>query len=168
MKRIFCFLLTGILALLLSACSSAENRQLPKTASIEQTILPPRVKQTSTTDDGRTEVQIAVGDTIFSAELYDNQATDAFLEQLPLTITMDELNGNEKFYYLPSSLPTDSHKPEEIKAGDLMLYGSDCLVLFYQSFSTSYSYTSLGFIKDVSGLSDALGKGSISITLKQK
>ena len=47
---------------------------------------------------------------------------------------MSELNGNEKYFYLESALPTVSEQVEEIHAGDLMLYGDDCLVLFYQSF----------------------------------
>ena len=56
---------------------------------------------------------------------------------------MDELNGNEKYYFMPNALPTDPERPGEIHTGDFMLYGSDCLVLFYKNFSSSYSYTRL-------------------------
>ena len=78
---------------------------------------------------------------------------------------MDELHGNEKYAYLDQSLPTASEKVGSIKSGDLMLFGSDCLVLFYEDFSTSYSYTPLGHIDDPAGLSDALGSGSVLITV---
>lgn len=117
--------------------------------------------------DDMISIQIIAGDRTFSAKLYCTQTTESFIKQMPFTITMKELNGNEKFYYLSDALPTASYQPEEIKAGDLMLYGTDCLVLFYESFSTPYSYTGLGFIEDSSGLSDALGDGSISVTFTQ-
>lgn len=111
-------------------------------------------------------IEIIVGDKTFTATLYDNETVRALLEQLPMTINMNELNGNEKYYYLSDSLPTDSSIPSGIHAGDLMLYGNDCLVLFYESFSTSYSYTPLGYIDDPAGLAAALGAGSVEITFR--
>ena len=77
---------------------------------------------------------------------------------------MSELNGNEKFFYLDSSLPTDSQAPGQINAGDLMLYGNNCLVVFYESFSSGYSYTRLGRVTDPLGLADALGKSEVTVT----
>ena len=79
---------------------------------------------------------------------------------------MVELNGNEKYVELSSSLPTDAANPGTIQNGDLMLYGSSTLVLFYKTFSTSYSYTRLGRIDDVTGLVAALGAGNISVTFE--
>ncbi len=79
-----------------------------------------------------------------TASLRDNPTTRALLERLPMTVTMCELNGNEKYVYMEESLPANARRPGQIPAGDLMLYGSDCLVLFYESFSSSYSYTTLG------------------------
>ena len=37
-----------------------------------------------------------------------------------------------------------------------MLYGNNCLVLFYKSFSTEYSYTKIGYIENPSNLADAV------------
>lgn len=85
----------------------------------------------------------------------DNKAVHELSESLPLTIEMNELNGNEKFYYLPKDLPTHSEPVKEIKKGDVMLYGSNCLVLFYEDFRTHYSYTRLG---KVVGFEEAASK----------
>lgn len=110
------------------------------------------------------KLEMQVGDKIFTAVLYDNESTAAFLRKLPLTLDMSELNGNEKYFYLSDRLPADSQWIGSIKSGDLMLYGSDCIVLFYESFSTSYSYTKLGYVTDATGLASALGKGSVEIS----
>ena len=60
-------------------------------------------------------------------------------------------------------LPTDTDQPGQISAGDLMLYGNNCLVLFYESFSSEYSYTRLGRVDDPAGLAEALGTGSVEV-----
>jgi hypothetical protein len=109
-------------------------------------------------------VKIQIGSKIFTAKLFDNASSQALLAKMPITMTMSELNENEKYYNLPYKLPANSQQMGSINAGDLMLYGSDCLVLFYKSFNTSYSYTRLGTIEDVSGLVNALGSGSVQVT----
>lgn len=109
-------------------------------------------------------IQITVGSRKFSAELYDNKTARAFLKKLPMTITMGELNGNEKYYYFTDDFPTESKQPWKIHAGDIMLYGSDCLALFYDDFSTSYSYTALGRVKNPDGFAKALGSGKVRVS----
>lgn len=59
---------------------------------------------------------------------------------LPLSLDMDELNSNEKFTDLSIDLPAVATKPGTIPNGDLMLFGSRTLVLFYKSFRTSYTW----------------------------
>ena len=63
---------------------------------------------------------------------------------LPLQLEMTELNGNEKFAELPHRLPSSPVRPGTLHAGDLMLYGTQTLVLFYASFDSSYRYTPIG------------------------
>lgn len=111
-------------------------------------------------------LRIAVGTVSFTATLSDNAASRAFRAMLPMTVRMDELNGNEKYYYLPDRLQTSASNPGMIHTGDLMLYGSDCLVLFYKTFATSYSYTRLGRLDDTSGLGAALGRGEVTVSFE--
>lgn len=123
-------------------------------------------KPDETEEDTMPQLKIEAGGQVFTATLIDNPTTRALLERLPMTVSMSELNGNEKYYYLPDSLPANSQRPGSIHAGDLMLYGSDCLVLFYESFSSGYSYTRLGSVDDPSNLAAVLGSGSIGVTFR--
>lgn len=110
-------------------------------------------------------ITIQVNGKEFPAKLYQTETTKSIMQKLPLSITMNELNGNEKYYYFSESFPTESQRVSEIHAGDLKLYGSSCLVLFYESFSTSYSYTSLGYLENAGGLAEALGTGSVRVDI---
>ena len=109
-------------------------------------------------------VNLRINSKEYKLILYDNDTARDFLRMLPLTITMNDLNSNEKYYNLSKSLTTKSERAGSIKRGDFMLYGNNCLVLFYESFSTSYSYTKIGYIENTDGLKDSLGRGSIEIT----
>ena len=110
-----------------------------------------------------TTINIQIGSKTFTAKLFDNASSQALMAMLPMTINMSELNGNEKYYHMPDGLLTNSQHVGTINTGDLMLYGSDCLVFFYKNFNTSYSYTRLGYIVDMSGLANALGSGSVQV-----
>ena len=111
------------------------------------------------------DITIRVNGKQFPAKLCQTETTKSIMHKLPLSITMDELNGNEKYYYFSESFPTEAERVSEIHAGDLKLYGSSCLVLFYESFSTSYSYTSLGYVENPEGLAEALGTGSVHVDM---
>lgn len=113
-------------------------------------------------------IHITIGTRTFSATLFDNPTVTAFKARLPMTISMTELNGNEKYVNLPNDLPTSASNPGTIQSGDLMLYGSNTLVLFYKSFPTSYSYTKMGRIDNPADLAAALGTGSKTITFEVK
>ncbi|HEX5652290.1 MAG TPA: cyclophilin-like fold protein [Chitinophagaceae bacterium] len=135
-------------------------------ASCDKNLMP-----TSTSKNNNSEIQsedskmnIKIGNRTFTATLYDNASVAAFKAVLPMTVNMTELNGNEKYVDLSRSLPTNASNPGSIQNGDLMLYGSSTLVLFYKTFSTSYSYTRLGRIADTAGLVAALGPGNVTVT----
>lgn len=108
-------------------------------------------------------IKIQIGDKVFDAVLADTPPVRALLEKFPLDITMNELNGNEKYYFLDENLPAQDTDVMMIHTGDLMLYNSRALVLFYDDFSTFYNYTRLGKITNTAGLLDALGNGNIRV-----
>ena len=128
----------------------------------------PACSQNNAPMESSDQITVTVNGTSFDAVLADSETGRAFAELLPLTITMTELNGNEKYHYLDGSLPTDSYKPGTIEAGDLLLYGNNCVVLFYETFSSSYSYTRIGKLTSADGLKAAVGTGNVSVTFAQK
>ena len=110
---------------------------------------------------------MTVGKRRFTITLTDNAAARAFVAQLPLTLDMSELNGNEKHAELPKALPANASRPGTIRAGDLMLYGDETLVIFYVTFTSSYSYTRLGRVDDPARLAEALGPGSVRVVFSK-
>lgn len=111
-----------------------------------------------------TAITLAVNGQEFTATFLDNETARELVEILPLTLDMSELNGNEKYFYLDTSLTANAQRPGQIHAGDLMLYGDRCLVLFYDSFSSGYSYTPLGHVDDPARLADAVGADGVTVT----
>jgi hypothetical protein len=110
---------------------------------------------------------MTVGERRFAITLADNAAARAFRTQLPLTLEMSELNGNEKHGDLPKALPANASRPGTIRNGDLMLYGTDTLVVFYATFNSSYSYTRLARVDDPTGLAQALGPRGVRVVFSK-
>lgn len=111
-------------------------------------------------------MQMKIGDKAYSVVLNDNNTTKALRELLPMTVTMAEFNGNEKYYLLHNSLPSRPEHIGQIKSGDVMLFGDDSLVVFYKDFKTTYSYTRIGHIENAADLEQTLGRGSVTITFE--
>ncbi|MBQ2219782.1 MAG: hypothetical protein II417_03190 [Elusimicrobia bacterium] len=111
-------------------------------------------------------MNIKVNNKIFKIVLEDNKTVKSLTQKLPITLEMSDLNNNEKYCYLNFTLPTDSKSVKNIKKGDVMLFGNSCLVIFYKSFTTSYSYTKIGHIENPADIETALGKKDIKIFLQ--
>lgn len=113
------------------------------------------------------KIKVTINDNkVVTATLEDNPTAQAFASLLPLTLDMGDLHGNEKFFDLPKNLPTKDKNPKRIQAGDLMIWSSRTVVLFYESFPTPYSYTKLGRIDDAAGLAEAVGSGNVKVTFE--
>jgi hypothetical protein len=111
-------------------------------------------------------MKIKIGSQVFMAVLYDNPTAEKFKALLPLSLKMKELNNNEKYADIPGNLNTNPINPGKIESGDIMIYDTNTLVLFYKSFRTEYSYTKVGRIINTSTLIESLGHGSVSISFE--
>ena len=103
---------------------------------------------------------IKIGDKTFPFELKDTSPANELKEKLPFTVRMTKLNNNEIYYQFSDKFTTDTKTVGTINAGDIYLYRDDYLVLFYQTFTTSYSYSEIGHLTDTNGLAEAIGDGS--------
>ncbi len=151
-------LLFGLLGLLvINACDAGEwptqSALVLAAAQVSATAAQPE----------ESHMWMTVGEHRFAITLAVSAAARALAAQLPMTLDMAELNGNEKHTHLPKTLPTNPIRPGAIRNGDLMLYGSDTLVVFYLAFESSYSYTRLGHVNDTNGLAQALGKRDVRV-----
>ena len=111
-------------------------------------------------------VKITAGGKTFTASIENSETGKAFMNLLPLTLEMSELNGNEKYCY-GHSLPHKDTRFNSLVAGDLMLYSGNCIVLFYGP-AGGYSYTRIGKVQDVTGLAAALGSGSVAVKFEKQ
>ena len=142
MKKILIILLLIICV----GCTKVENQELKKEEIINK--------------EEVSSVKVIINEKEYILNLEDNETVDKFLELLPSDFNMTELNGNEKYINLDTTLPTDSMYPKHINAGDVMLYGNNCIVVFYKSFDSKYSYTKIGHIPNLPDL------GSDDITIR--
>lgn len=126
------------------------------------------ILKNNTVSVAATKINVNIGGKNFTATLEDNASAKAFTKYLPESFNMSELNGNEKYKYLDYELPADEKKVGAIHAGDIMLYGDDCIVIFYKSFITPYSYTRLGKIDDTEGLKDTVTDGDVKVSFSKK
>ncbi|HIU40598.1 MAG TPA: hypothetical protein IAB68_04795 [Candidatus Aphodocola excrementigallinarum] len=116
-------------------------------------------------NDFTSKINLNINGNDFTVTLEDNETSRELVNRLPLSITMNELNGNEKYYYFDDALPSNSKRVGKINKGDVMLYGDDCLVIFYESFTTSYSYTKIGTIDNSDNLEDVVGNNSVTVMI---
>ena len=139
--------------LLITGCSSnndsINNREL--NFSTNQ-------NDTKENDINMSDIKVTINDKTYILKLENNKTVNEFIELLPQDFIMNELNGNEKYVYMDKSLTTNSYNPKHIEKGDVMLYGDNCLVIFYKSFDTNYSYSKIGHIDNL----DNLDNGNIT------
>lgn len=160
------FVLTAIFGL--SACGGEQSSSSNVTIVSENQNNTGNMENSNNAEQSNTEGEqmnmwMTVNGHRFGISFENNATARAFAAQLPLSLNMEELNGNEKHTQLPNALPTDASRPGIINNGDLMLYGSSTLVIFYKTFPSAYSYTRIGKVNQSDELADILGRGNVRI-----
>lgn len=107
------------------------------------------------------DMVLKINNNNYKISFEDNETVEGLINHMPLELSMTELNGNEYYSYLNFKLKSNSINIKTIKAGDVMLYGNNCLVIFYENFETTYSYTRIGHIDNIDNLKNDLKNGSV-------
>ena len=148
MKKVIIVISLALMIITLSACSSIpDGNETTSTATNEasQTASESTTKKPQATE---MKVNISINGKTFSATLEDNEAANELYE----IIKNDGLTIGHTL--------TSNDKQTTTEAGDIVLYQSNQIVMFYGS--NSWSYTKLGKIDDLSGWEEALGSGDIT------
>lgn len=106
-------------------------------------------------------MKVVIDNKEYRVILEDNETASELLDLLPKSYVMKDLNDNEKYTYMEESLKINPVNPNKINKGDIMLFGDNCLVIFYKSFITTYSYTKIGHIDNL----EDLGEGNINVKI---
>lgn len=124
--------------------------------------------QTARAADKENVVRVDINGTTFDVALEDNPTAHAFAALLPLRLEMEDLHGNEKYHNLNAPLPASPKVVGRVNAGDVMLFGDKCLVVFYKGFATPYRYTRIGRIHNAALLARVCGDGRIAAAFSKQ
>lgn len=116
------------------------------------------------------QLKLRIGDTIVQTEWENNESVEALRDMVksePLRISTSMYGGFEQVGELGKELPSNDEQMET-RAGDIVLYSGNQIVLFYGS--NTWEYTKLGKITGMSReeLEKLLGKEDTTITLEME
>ena len=112
---------------------------------------------------GEEQYYIKIKDKEYQIELESSETANQIKSKLPFTISMNNLNGNEVYYNFDESFKTNQQSVGTINKGDIYLYQDNCLVLFYKTFTTTYTYTKIGKVINPEGLDTLIGSGNVEV-----
>ena len=162
MKQLAFLLLSVLMLLAVTACH--EKKTAPKTQPIENT----RNSLTEETSDERTDtgMKMYINDKEIPVTWENNPSVSALKSDLQagdIVVSMSMYSNNEQVGPLDKSYPSNDVQTTT-NNGDIVLYRSDQIVLFYGS--NSWAYTRLGKM-DLSEneVVNLLSNGDVSIRL---
>ena len=94
-------------------------------------------------------MKVIINNLEYDMELENNNASLDLLSVSPIELEMSDLNNDEKYSYLSFSLTSNDDYTGSISKGDVMLYQTNCLVIFYKDFDTTSKYTKIGHINNL-------------------
>ncbi len=169
MKKLLTILL-AITLISLTSCGKSNSSPTPTTDEPSTTITTPSGDNQRTKEDetANMELTLKIDGIEVDAIWADNDSVKALknLAKDGLTINMSKYGGFEQVGSVGSTLPSSDTRITT-NPGDIVLYSSNQIVIFYDS--NTWSYTKLGHINlSKSELTDLLGDEDVVITLNLK
>ncbi len=162
MKKIIALTLSIALMLTLCACAKTGRESVPEVQN-----------ETENTEVEKPEsnemdnLKLKINDVQVNVSWEDNESVKALSKlaaEGPVIIEMSPYGGFEQVGSIGTTLPSDDTNIRT-QAGDIMLYTSSQMVIFYGS--NSWAYTRLGKITDKSAkeLGELLGGSGVTVTV---
>lgn len=170
MKRALTVLL-AITLITMTSCGKSDNSSTQPTTDEPSTTITTPQDDNSTTKEDETETMkltLKIDDMEVDVIWADNDSVKALknFAKNGLTINMSKYGGFEQVGTIGSTLPSSDTRITT-SPGDIVLYSSNQIVLFYDS--NTWSYTKLGHINlSKSELTDLLGDEDVVITIDLK
>ena len=169
MKKLLTIILT-IMLITMTSCAKSNSTTTPTTDEPSTTITTPSDDNQTTKEDetANMELSLKINDIEVDVIWTDNNSVKALknLAKDGLTINMSKYGGFEQVGSIGSTLPSSDTRITT-SPGDIVLYSSNQIVLFYDS--NTWSYTKLGHINlSKSELTDLLGDEDVVITICAK
>jgi len=167
-RSLFPLVLLFIFMMLLTSCGKSTNSSTPSTTDEPSTTITTPSDDNSTTKEDETETMkltLKIDGIEVDVIWADNDSVKALknLAEDGLTINMSKYGGFEQVGSIGSTLPSSDTRITT-NPGDIVLYSSNQIVIFYDS--NTWSYTKLGHINlSKSELTDLLGDEDVVITL---
>lgn len=168
MKKLLSLFLFFTIGLAATACARSSNNLPAPTPTAEESATPtPQESPESEDNSSMKNLVLTVDGTELTVSWENNQAVKelvAYVQEEDILINTSRYGGFEQVGSLPQSF-SSSDRQITTNPGDIVLYTSDQMVLFYGS--NSWSYTKLGHIEGLTRqeLTDLLGKDSVEIRL---
>lgn len=170
MKK-FLTILFAIVLIVLTSCGKSNNSSVqPTTDKPSTTITTPSDDNQITKEDETANMKLTlkINDIEVDVIWNDNDSVRALknLAKEGLTINMSKYGGFEQVGSIGSTLPSSDTRITT-NPGDIVLYSSSQIVIFYDS--NTWSYTKLGHVNlSKSELTDLLGDEDVVISLGLK
>lgn len=168
MKKLLSLFLFFTIGLAATACARSSNNLPAPTPTAEESATPtPQESPESEDNSSMKNLVLTVDGTELTVSWEDNQAVEElaeYVQEKDILVSTSRYGGFEQVGSLPQSF-SSSDRQITTSPGDIVLYTSDQMVLFYGS--NSWSYTKLGHIEGLTRqeLTDLLGKDSVEVRL---
>ena len=175
-KQILSVLMVLALFTALPGCGSRQVQDAfaditSNTAAVETTAAETNAAETAIPGEAKEKMlRMMIGDTAVAVDWENNESVEALKNlcaETPLVIQMSMYGGFEQVGPVGTRLPS-SDVQTRTSAGDIVLYSSSQIVVFYGS--NSWAYTRLGHItdRDPAGMAALLGNGDVKITISME
>lgn len=116
------------------------------------------------------KLNLKVGESVFTATMYDNKSVKDFVSLLPLTLTLADYSPKDRSSRLPKGLSIgDTEDGMNICAGDINYYTPfRNLCIYHHDYGLSFCQIPLGKIEDdgLEAIRKMVGSGPVEVTFE--